>query len=86
MNIASTDRNSEILKKYAKVWSGIKNQTEKINNSKSGEYDRDYMKIKFGSDDNFPLNKQLNFLSITIIIRSNFEEDGKYYPQLSLDF
>ena len=86
LNIASTDRNSEILKKYAKVWSGIKNQTEKINNSKSGEYDRDYMKIKFGSDDNFPLNKQLNFLSITIIIRSNFEEDGKYYPQLSLDF
>ena len=43
------------------------------------------MKIKFNSDDNFPLNKQLNFLSIIIIIRSVFEEDGKYYPQIFLD-
>ena len=26
LNIASTDRNSEILKKYAEIWSGVKNQ------------------------------------------------------------
>ena len=57
LNIASTDRNSEVLKKYAEVWSGIKDQIEKINNSKSREYDKDYMKIKFNSDDNFLLNK-----------------------------
>ena len=43
------------------------------------------MKIKFNSDENFPLNKQLNFLSITIIIRSVFEEHGKYYRQAFLD-
>ena len=43
------------------------------------------MKIKINSDDNFPVNKQLNFLSITIIIRSIFEEDGKYYPRIFLD-
>ena len=39
------------------------------------------MKIKFNSDDDFPLNKQLNFLSITIVIRNIFQKDGKYYPQ-----
>ena len=39
------------------------------------------MKIKFESDDDLPLNKQLKFLSITIIVRTFFEEDGKYYPQ-----
>ena len=38
------------------------------------------MKIKFSSDDDLPLNKQLKFLSITIIVRTVFEEDGKYYP------
>ena len=27
------------------------------------------MKIKFNSDDNLPLNKQLKFLSVTIIVR-----------------
>ena len=47
LNIASTDRNSEVLKKYAEVSSGIKDQIEKINDSKSGEYDKNYMKIKF---------------------------------------
>ena len=39
------------------------------------------MKIRFDSDDEIPLNKQLKFLSVTIVIRSVFEEDGKYYPQ-----
>ena len=43
------------------------------------------MKIKFDSHDKLPLNKQLKFLSVTIVIRSVFEEDGKYYPQAFLD-
>ena len=43
------------------------------------------MKIKFISDDNLSLNKQLKFLSVTIIVKSAFEEDGKYYPQVFLD-
>ena len=45
------------------------------------EYDKDYMKIKFNSDDNIPLNKVLNFLTITAIIKNIFEKDGKCYPQ-----
>ena len=85
LNIASTDSNSEVLKKYEEVWSGIKNCIKKINDGKSGEYEKDYMKIKFNSDDDFPLYKQLKFLSITIIVRSAFEEDGKYFPQNFLD-
>ena len=43
------------------------------------------MKIQFNSDDDFHLNKQLKFLSLTIIVRTVFEEDGKYYPQFFLD-
>ena len=43
------------------------------------------MKIKFNSDDNLPLNKPLKFHSMTIIIRSVFEEDRKLYPQDFLD-
>ena len=58
---------------------------KKINNNKSGEYEKDYLKIKFDSDDKLPLNKQLKFRSVTIVIRSVFEEDGKYYPQAFLD-
>ena len=44
------------------------------------------MKIKFNSDDKLLLNKQQKCLSIAIVIRSVFEEDGKYYPQAFLDY
>ena len=43
------------------------------------------MKIKFNSEDDLPLNKQVKFHNITTIIRSVFEEDGKLYPQVFLD-
>ena len=43
------------------------------------------MNIKFNSDDNLPLNKILKTENMTIVIRSVFQEDGKYYPQIFLD-
>ena len=85
LDINDTDRNSELLRKYSEVWNGIKDCIEKINNSKLGEYDKDYMKIKFNSNDDIPLNKQLNFPTIAVIIRNIFEKDGKYSPQIFLD-
>ena len=39
------------------------------------------MKMKFDSDDSLPLNKTLKLHNMTLIVRSAFEEDGKYYPQ-----
>ena len=38
LNITITDSNSEVLKKYAQIWSGIKDQIEQINSDKPGEY------------------------------------------------
>ena len=54
-------------------------------NSDDCDYEKDYMKIKFNSDDNLSLNKPLNFHNMTITIRSVFKEDGKLYPQVFLD-
>ena len=51
---------------------------KKMNDEQLGEYGKDYMKIKFNSDDNLPSNRILKFCILTIIIRSIFEEDGKY--------
>ena len=81
----SGNENKEVLKKYNEVWDGIKNEIETINGSKTSEYDKDFMKIKFNSDDNLPLNKTLKLYNMTIIIRSIFEEHGKLYPQVYLD-
>ena len=85
MNIALTDSNSEVLKKYEGVWSGTKDQIKKTNNGKLGKYEKDYMKIKFNSDDSLPLNKILKFCMLIIVIRNIFEKNGKYYPGVCLD-
>ena len=44
----STDKNKELLIKYTKLWDGIKNSIIKLNN-KLGGYGKDFMKIKFNS-------------------------------------
>ena len=53
--------------------------------AKKIEYGKDYMKIRFKSNDNLPLNKPIKLRLLTIVIRSVFSEDGKFYPQLFLD-
>ena len=81
----SVDENKEVLKKYADVWDGIKNKIKAINGDKENDYGKDYMKIKFNSDDDLPLNKLLKFHLMTIIIRCLFSDDGNFYLQLFLD-
>ena len=80
----SADENKELLKKYKDVWNGIRDKIKEIS---SGEcsYEKDYMKIKFISDDNLPLNRPLKFHLMTIIIRCVFSEGGKFYSQVFLD-
>ena len=80
----STDEKKELIKKYQDVWNGIRNKIEAMG-SGGCDYEKDFMKTKFNSDDNLPLNKPLKFHVMTIIIRSVFEEDGKLYPQVFLD-
>ena len=80
----STDENKELLKKYNDVWNGIKNKIEEVSSGEC-DYEKDYMKIKFNSDDGLPLNKPLKFHNMTITIISGFEEDSKLYPQVFLD-
>ena len=80
----STDENKELLKKYNDVFNGIRDKIKEINRGEC-EYEKDYFKIKFNSDDNLPLNKLLKLHLMTITIRSVFEEDGKLYPQVILD-
>ena len=49
------------------------------------EYAKDYMKIKFNSNGNLPLDKPLKFYDMTVTIRCVFKEDNKLYPQVFLD-
>ena len=47
----------------------------------SDDYDGKHVKIKFNSDDELLLNKTMELLSMVIVVRANFYENNKYYPQ-----
>ena len=48
----SADENKEVLKKYTELCDEIKNEIETINGGEKGKYGKDFMKIKFNTDDN----------------------------------
>ena len=74
----------DIFKKLADIFESIKNKTTGKTQD-TVEYDRDYMKIKFQSNNLLPADKDVNIHIATIMIRAIFAQDGKYYPQLFLD-
>ena len=49
------------------------------------QYDKDYMKIKFESNDNLPIDNTVNMHQVTITIGSVFAQNGRFYPELFLD-
>ena len=79
-----TDENKELLKRYDDIFNGIMGKIKKIDDDWF-KYTKDYTKIKFKSDDNLPLNKQLKFHTMTVTIRCAFSKDNKLYPQVFLD-
>ena len=62
----------------------LETKSKKISGNECN-YEKDYLKNRFNSDDNLPLNKQLKFHNMIVTIRSVSEEDGKLYPQVFLD-
>ena len=70
------------MAKFTKLWDEIKHLIETINDVEKSEYEKDFMKIKYDIDDNLPLNKMPKLHMLKVIVRSVFEEDGKYYPQV----
>ena len=67
---------ADVLRKFANIWKSIRAIVQ---------YDKDYIKIKFESNDNLPTDNIVNMHQVTIIIRSVFAQNGKFYPQLFLD-
>ena len=52
----STDENKELLKKYNDVFNGIRDKIKEVSSDEC-DYEKDYMKIRFNSDDDLPLDK-----------------------------
>ena len=73
------DENKEVSKKYKEVWEGVKKEIEMINGGEKIKYGKNFRKIRFESNDDLPLNKRIKLRLLTIIIRSVFSEDEKFY-------
>ena len=58
LSLVPTNESKEIIKKHEQPWSKIKDLIRSITKN-SDDYDKKYMKIKFNSDDELPLNKMV---------------------------
>ena len=78
------DKRDSVLKKYDQIFSGIKHHIKKIDDVEVN-YNTDYDKIKFLSDDSLPLNKLIYFPTLTVVIRCVLKQNGVFYPQVYLE-
>ena len=69
----------DLTEKYEEVFSRIRSEIETLNSGKEQFYGKNYAKIDVNTDDNIPLNKQLKFPLLIIIIRCVFEESARLY-------
>ena len=79
------DENKEVSKNMKKFGKVLKNKLKRLIVAKKLNTGKILKKIRFGSNDNLPLNKPIKLRLLTIIIRYVFSEDRKFYPQLFLD-
>ena len=74
--------NDVLMTFYTELWDKIKYMIKAINGGKVRQYEKDYMRIKFNLNDNLSLNEIPKLHNLTLIVRSVFEEDSKYYAQV----
>ena len=77
----NTFGDENVLRKFANTWKSIRAKIE-ANTGGIVQYGKDYMRIKFESNDNLPVDKIVNIGLATIIIRSVFAQNGKFYFQI----
>ena len=75
---------ANVLRRFANISKRIRDKIEK-NTGAIVQYDQDYIRIKFESNDNLPTDNIVNMHFVTIIIESVFAQNGKFFAQLFLD-
>ena len=75
MKTKNKKTHEELLSKIRELISSITKSTN--------DYFEEYMRIKFNSNDELPLNKMIEIHSIIIVFRAVIQENNKYYPHVS---
>ena len=69
--LVPANESEEKIKKYEKMWIKIRSLIRSINKNLN-DCDEKYIKIKFDSDDELPLNKKVEIPIFTIAVRTVF--------------
>ena len=75
MKTKNKKTHEELLSKIRELISSITKSTN--------DYFEEYMRIKFNSNDELPLNKMIEIHSIITVFRAVIQENNKYYPHVS---
>ena len=84
LTLIPTNERKEKIKKYEELWIKIRDLIRSVTKNLD-VYDESYLKIKFDSDDELPLNKIIGIPIMAIVVRAVFLKDHKYCPQFFLD-
>ena len=84
LTLVPTNESEEKIKKYEEQWIKIRDLIRSVTKI-SDDYDEKFMKKKFHSDDELPLNETIKISVMVIVARALFHENNKYYPQVFLD-
>ena len=79
LTLVPTNESKKKIKKHEELWSKIRYLICSITKNLD-DYDEKYTKIKLNSDEELPLNKTIEFTTITIAFRAVFHENNTYYP------
>ena len=69
LRLVLTDESKEKIKKYEELWIKIRDLIRSVTKS-SDDYGENYMKIKFNSDDELPLNEMIEISTMIIVVRA----------------
>ena len=73
-----------MINKWNQVFDSIKYHIKK-NSNEEVNFNDNFNKIKFISDDSLKLNKLIYFPTLTVFIRCIFKKKNLFYPQVYLD-
>ena len=79
LTLVPTNASKEKIKKYEELCIKIRGLIRSITTNLN-DTDEKYMKIKFDSDDNLPLNETIEMPVVTTVVRAVCHENNKYYP------
>ena len=69
---------------FEEIWFGIRSEIKTLNGRKELLYEKSYVRTGINTAGDLPLNKQLKFPTLTIIVRCILQDGEKLHPQIYL--